>query len=261
MDFLDVKGRIFDIQRFSVHDGPGIRTIVFLKGCMLRCRWCCNPESQEYAIQSMVIGGKTKIMGQDTDVRTVMEDVVRDRVYYRRSGGGLTLSGGECFVQSEFATALLKAAKLQGINTAVESTSCVKYEKIQEALPYIDYYLMDIKHMDSSKHKEYTGVSNEIMLENAVKLAQDAKSLTIRVPVIPGFNDTEKEITDIAKFAASLKTVKQLHLLPYHRLGKDKYEGLKRDYPMGDAPLHTPEEIAVLKQAAEKCGIEVVVGG
>ena len=261
MDYLNVKGRIFDIQRFSVHDGPGIRTIVFLKGCMLRCRWCCNPESQEYAIQSMVTGGKTKIMGQDTDVKTVMEDVARDRVYYRRSGGGLTLSGGECFFQHEFATALLKAAKAQGINTAVESTSCTKYEIIKEALPYIDYYLMDIKHMDSSKHKEYTGVPNELILENATRLAKDAKSLTIRVPVIPGFNDTEEEITAIAKFAASLKTVKELHLLPYHRLGKDKYEGLKRDYLMGDAPLHTQEEIERLRTAAEKCGIDVLIGG
>ena len=199
-------------------------------------------------------------MGQDTDVRTVMEDVVRDRVYYRRSGGGLTLSGGECFFQHEFATALLKAAKMQGINTAIETTSCVKYEKILEALPYIDYYLMDIKHMNSAKHKEYTGAPNELMLENAKRLAQDAKSLTIRVPVIPGFNDTEAEITDIAKFAASLKAVKQLHLLPYHRLGKDKYEGLKRDYLMGDAPLHTPEEIERLRQAAQRCGIDVVIG-
>ena len=262
MSYLDEKGRIFDIQRFSVHDGPGIRTIVFLKGCMLRCRWCCNPESQEFAIQSLVQpDGKTKVMGRDVTVREVMEQVEKDRVYYLRSGGGMTLSGGECFYQADFATLLLCAAQEHGINTAVESTSCVSYDKIQRALPCIDYYLMDIKHMDSSKHKAYTGVPNELILENAKKLSRDARSLTIRVPVIPGFNDTLGEIRAISDFAASLGSVREVHLLPYHRLGKDKYSGLGRDYLMGDVSLIPNERIMELKMEAEKSGIDVLIGG
>ncbi|MBQ7900509.1 MAG: glycyl-radical enzyme activating protein [Clostridia bacterium] len=259
--YLDTKGRIFDIQRFSVHDGPGIRTIVFLKGCVLRCRWCCNPESQSYQIQQMVTDGKVKTIGRDVTVREVMETVVRDRNYYRRSGGGLTLSGGECLVQADFAAALLRAAKETGINTAIESTACAEYSKIQKLLPYLDTYLMDIKHINSQKHKEFTGMGNELILENAVKIARDAKQLTIRVPVIPTFNDTEAEILDIAKFAAALPGVSRIHLLPYHRLGADKYKGLDRPYSMGDVPLIPKEKIEKLKQIAESTGLLCMIGG
>ena len=174
-EYLKTTGRIFDIQRFSVHDGPGIRTIVFLKGCFLRCKWCCNPESQKREIEEMTLQGKTKIVGSDVTVEEVMKEVERDRIYYDRSGGGLTLSGGESLAQPEFAVALLKAAKESGINTAMESTGFNKYEVIEKYLPYLDLYLLDIKHMNSEKHKEFTSVPNELILENAKKLAKDAK--------------------------------------------------------------------------------------
>ena len=128
--FNNVKGRIFDIQKFSVHDGPGIRTIVFLKGCYLRCRWCCNPESQEYSIQKMMRGGKEETIGRDVTVGEVMEEIIKDFPYYRRSGGGVTLSGGEALAQPEFATALLSACKEQGINTAIETTAFTDYSVI-----------------------------------------------------------------------------------------------------------------------------------
>ena len=223
MDYLDTTGRIFDIQRYSIHDGRGIRTIVFLKGCVLRCRWCCNPESQEYAVQTMMVQGKPKIIGEDVTVRQVMETVVKDRPYYRRSGGGLTLSGGESLCQAEFAAALLRAAKEEGINTAMESMACAPMETIEKLLPWLDQYLMDIKHINSAKHKEFTGKGNELMLENARKVAQSGKTeLIIRVPVIPTFNDTEREIEEIARFSDALPGVKRIHLLPYHRLGQDK---------------------------------------
>ena len=130
-DYKKTKGRIFDIQRYSIHDGNGIRTIVFLKGCVLRCRWCCNPESQEYAIQTMMVQGEPKIIGRDVTVAEVMETVEKDRPYYRRTGGGLTLSGGESLCQPEFAAALLRAAKENGINTAMESMGCAKWEVIE----------------------------------------------------------------------------------------------------------------------------------
>ena len=258
---LNTKGRIFDVQKFSTHDGPGIRTIVFLKGCLLRCRWCCNPESQEYDIQQMMQNGKVKTIGYDTTVRDVLEDVIKDMPYYRRSGGGLTLSGGEAMCQKDFSLALLKSAHYYGINTAIETTANVPFETVQEFAENLDYILMDIKHTDSKKHEEFTTVPNELILDNAIKLSAIAKSLTIRVPVIPTFNDTEDEIYSIAKFAKSLRGVHEIHLLPYHRLGYDKYIGLGREYTMGNIEPPSKEHMEKLKKAAETTGLDVVIGG
>lgn len=260
-ELLNTKGRIFDIQKFSIHDGPGIRTIVFLKGCILRCRWCCNPESQEYKIQTMMQNGKPKIIGEDTTVGAVMEKIIQDMPYYRRSGGGVTLSGGECLCQPDFAAALLEECKNYGLHTAIESTAVVDYSVIQRILPFLDLYLMDIKHMNSDKHMEFTTQPNERILENARRLAKDAKELIIRVPTIPTFNDTDEEILEIARFTKSLETVKELHLLPYHRLGYDKYIGLGREYKMGELPPPTQEKMEHLKKVAESTGLEVIIGG
>lgn len=260
MSYLDTKGRIFDIQRFSVHDGPGVRTIVFLKGCYLRCKWCCNPESQSFEIEQMTRDGKTETVGEDKTVREIMETVERDRVYYRRSGGGLTLSGGESLVQYEFAAALLRAAKETGINTAIESTACADYSRIRAILPYLDTYLMDVKHINPDKHKEFTGRDNALILENARKLADEKCNLIVRVPVIPTFNDTPQEIYDIAAFARSIG-VKEIHLLPYHRLGTDKYKALGREYLMGHVDLIPKERIATLQNVASSVGLICRIGG
>lgn len=260
-DYLNVSGRIFDIQKFSVHDGPGIRTIIFLKGCALRCKWCCNPESQSFEIQKMLQNGKEKTVGKDITVADVLKIVKQDMPYYRRSGGGMTLSGGEMLCQSDFAYALLRCAKESAINTAVETTGFASYDVIEKMLPYIDTVLMDIKHTDSAKHKEFTGQPNDIILENAIKIAENASKLVIRVPVIPTFNDTEAEIADIAKFASSLKGVKEINLLPYHRFGKDKYDGLNREYLMGDLSTPTDEHMQKLKAVAESYGLKCQIGG
>lgn len=261
MSIYDTQGRIFDIQRFSVHDGPGIRTIVFLKGCVLRCKWCCNPESQNYAIEEMVQGGKTKTVGRDVTVGEVMETIKRDMSYYKRSGGGVTLSGGESLCQPEFATALLQACKESSINTAMESTGCMQYEVIEKFLPYLDVYLMDIKHVDPKKHEQFTTKSNELILENAKKIAANAKKLIIRVPVIPTFNDTEEEIRSIARFAATLPNVDELHLLPYHRLGQDKYKGLGRTYELEHLVPPTDEKMQSLLRVVESIGLKCQIGG
>lgn len=263
MDYLKTTGRIFDVQRYSIHDGPGIRTIVFLKGCVLRCRWCCNPESQEYRIQTMKVLGEDKTIGRDVTVEEMIEEVEKDRAYYYRSGGGMTLSGGESLCQPGFARDLLRAAKERGINTAMESMACASWEKIQELLPYLDVYLMDIKHTNPEKHKEFTGKSNELMLENARKVALSGMTqLVIRVPVIPTFNDTVEEIQDIARFAATLPGVKKIHLLPYHRLGQDKYDGLGREYLMDGIEPPDKEHMDTLKKAVHAvCGLDCQIGG
>ncbi|MGB8453556.1 MAG: glycyl-radical enzyme activating protein [Anaerocolumna sp.] len=260
-DEMQVKGRIFDLQRFSVHDGPGIRTIVFLKGCRLRCRWCCNPESQEYDIQTMMVQGKPKIIGKDVTVEEVMDEIKKDLPYYRRSGGGVTLSGGEALCQPEFAVALLKACQDYGIHTAMESTGFADFKVIKKYLPYLDVYLMDIKHMNSRKHDEFTTKPNELILENARKIAETGAHLIIRVPVIPTFNHTKEEIIDIAVFAKTLPGVQELHLLPYHRLGQDKYEGLGRKYTLAHLEPLSNEYMEELLEAATASGLQCQIGG
>ena len=171
------------------------------------------------------------------------------------------MSGGESLCQPEFARALLQAAKESGLNTAMESTACANFDVIEKLLPYLDLYLMDIKHMDSEKHKAFTTQPNELILENAKKLAVRAKQLIIRVPVIPTFNDTEEEIAAIAKFASQLPNVTQLHLLPYHRLGMDKYEGLGREYTLKDIVPPTEEQMQRLLKAAQAFGLKCQIGG
>ncbi len=205
--------------------------------------------------------GKEKTIGRDVTVSEVISIVKQDAPYYRRSGGGMTLSGGEMLCQSQFSLALLKAAKHACINTAVETTGFAPFETIEQMLPYIDTVLMDIKHTDSKKHKEFTTQPNERILENAVKIAEKANRLIIRTPVIPTFNDTEREIADIAKFASSLPGVEEIHLLPYHNFGNDKYEGLGRDYGMGDVPSPTEEQMQILKSVAERYGLTCKIGG
>ena len=263
MSYLQTKGRIFDVQRYSIHDGPGIRTIVFLKGCVLRCRWCCNPESQEYGIQTMKVLGKDKVIGRDVTVEEMIKVVEQDRPYYRRSGGGLTLSGGESLCQPEFARDMLRAAKERGINTALESMACAPFETIETILPYLDLYLMDIKHTNQEKHKQFTGKPNELALENARKVALSGQTnLVIRVPVVPTFNDSVEEIKSIASFASTLPGVKKIHLLPYHRLGQDKYDWLGREYKLPEILPPEPEHMELLKKAVHSvCDLDCQIGG
>lgn len=256
-----VKGRIFDVQRFSVHDGPGIRTIIFLKGCMFRCKWCCNPEGQSFDTERMKTEAGERLIGRDITAEEAVRLVAADEAYYRRSGGGVTLSGGEAFLQPEFAKAVLYLCRQRGINTAVETTGAVEFETIREIIPYIDYFLMDIKHINSEKHKHYCGSGNERILENAVKISETAASYSVRVPVIPGFNDTAVEIAEIAKFTASLPKVKKLHLLPYHRLGQDKYAGLSREYELKALIPPDNSKMAGLLAEAKKHFEASVIGG
>ena len=257
------KGRIFDIQRYSIHDGRGIRTIVFLKGCFLRCPWCCNPESQSHEIETMRVDGEDKTIGRDVTACEVLDIVERDRPYYRRSGGGMTLSGGECLYQHAFTAALLAGARDRGLHTAVESTALAPFETIAPMLPNIDQFLMDIKHTDTEKHKEFTGAGNARGLENAAKIAVSGQTeLIIRVPVVPDFNATEDECLGIARFAAGLPGVKRIHLLPYHSYGAGKYEGLNREYPMGDAKSPTDAEMEALRRAiTRETPLECIIGG
>ena len=258
-NIYEQTGRIFDIQRYSLHDGPGIRTIIFLKGCYMRCKWCCNPESQEYGIQTMTLTNKTKSVGKDVTVEELMDEIVKDAIYYQRSGGGVTLSGGECMAQPDFSEALLRAVHDYGYNTAIETTAFASREVIDRLLPHVDHFLMDIKHMNSAKHMEFTSKPNELILENARYIAENANHLIIRVPTVPTFNDTPEEIIDIARFADALPNVSELHLLPYHRLGQDKYAGIGRTYTLAHILPPTKEHMEMLKEAAQSVSTKLTV--
>lgn len=299
------KGKIFNMQRFSIHDGPGIRTIVFFKGCPLKCDWCSNPESQDPLVQIMFNeknciecekcekncpvgaidmlrpgridrekctscglcaencypGGLVK-SGEETTVEKVMTELKKETIQFRRSGGGVTLSGGELLMQPEFAIELLKACKSMGWHTAIETTGYASEETIDKLIPLVDLVLLDIKHLDDEKHKKYVHVSNEIIVRNAKKIATLGTELIIRVPVIPQFNCDENSISDIAKFAKSLNGVKHIDLLPYHKLGANKYENLGLDYTMGQE-IKTPDEATMndFKKIVEEYGLECSIGG
>ncbi|MCI9138680.1 glycyl-radical enzyme activating protein [bacterium 1XD42-8] len=261
IDYLGVRGRIFDIQKFSIHDGPGIRSIVFLKGCMFRCPWCCNPESQEFHIQTMMRDNQEKVIGEDVTVGQVLRMVEQDRAYYRRSNGGMTLSGGECMCQPDFAYALLKEAREIGLKTAVETTGAVNDEIVERLLPEINDVLLDIKHMNPIKHKEFIGKDNILVLENAKKIAKSKVRLTVRVPVVPTFNDEPEEIRDIVQFVKTLPGVEKIHLLPYHRLGRDKYTALGRSYSLDHIePLSNEKRKELLKIVSDN-GLKGQIGG
>ncbi len=260
-EYLRQKGRIFDIQKFSIHDGPGIRTIVFLKGCLFRCRWCCNPESQQFEIQEMMIDGEKKITGRDVTVEEVLNEVEKDRSYYRRSAGGVTLSGGECMCQPEFSEALLHGCHARGMTTAIETTAAVSYDIVERVVAKTDFVLMDIKHMNPQKHKEFIGKDNVRVLENALRIAKSGANLTIRVPVIPTFNDTPAEIGAIAEFVKELPGVEKMHLLPYHRLGIDKYDMLSREYSLKEILPPGEQQMEVLLKEVTKRGLIGQIGG
>ena len=237
--------RLAGLEPESIVDGPGYRFTVFVQGCPHDCPGCHNPQTHDFS------GGHIA----DTDdviARWGPNPLVR----------GLTLSGGEATAQPEFAEALLRTAKEQGIHTAIETTGFAPEGVLLRLCRVLDLWMMDIKHMDSAKHQEFTTKPNEQILQNARLIAEHGQELIIRVPVIPTFNDTEEEIAAIARFANSLPGVQRLHLLPYHRLGQDKYTGLGRPYGMGDLPLLTKETMQRLLNAAQEAsGLLCQIGG
>ena len=257
-EYLKTKGRIFDIQRYSIHDGNGIRTIVFLKGCVLRCRWCCNPESQHYEIETMMVQGEPKVIGEDTTVAEVMKTVEKDRTYYRRTGGGLTLSGGESLCQPKFARDLLRAAKESGITTAMESMGCAPYSTIEEILPYLDQYLLDIKHMNDDIHIPLTHVSNKYCLEFARYLAKKGKTIWIRYVVVPGWSDDDAGAHALGAFIRDELggKVEKIEMLPYHELGKHKWTAMGEKYELDGVHPPKKEVMEHLKEILVSYGIK-----
>lgn len=293
-----MTGLVFNIQKFSIHDGPGVRTTVFLKGCPLRCRWCANPESQSGKVQMM--HDKEKCLGcqscvkacpekaikmcdghialdhelctgclacekacpgralsHEGDFKTVREvyDVcMQDAMFYEDSGGGVTISGGEGMMQPEFVLALIKMLKESGVHTAIETTGCVGEETFQRLAKEFDLLLFDVKHYDSQKHRQGTGVGNEQIIKNLRWACGEGIEILPRLPVIPGFNDS---LEDAAGIAALLKDVglNRIQLLPFHQMGERKYEFLNREYALKDVKMLHHEELTQYREEFIKAGI------
>ena len=277
-------GTISDIQRYSLHDGPGIRTVVFLKGCPLHCKWCCNPESLlprrqlsfmpercigcnacaevcpsgavtqmggriefdrskclDCGACSMVCYPQARVMiGREMTVDEVLQVVERDRKYYDNSGGGITLSGGEMSMQWRFSAALLENAHAKAIHTCVETSLYAPWTHLEAIFENTDVILFDLKHMDSEKHKKYTGVGTELIHENVERLVKRGAQAIARIPLIPGFNDDVKNLTATAEFIRRLGGICEVHGLPYHRLGVSKYALMGYTYAL--KTLGTPAD-------------------
>jgi pyruvate formate lyase activating enzyme len=306
----DTTGTVFNIQRYSIHDGGGIRTLVFLKGCPLRCLWCSNPESQHGApelgyIESRCVGAKDcgapciaacpvgavdsnaqgkaivdrskcdacgkcaqacgkgalKIVGRDMSVTEVMAEVEKDRAFYRRSGGGVTIGGGEPLAQYRFTTELLKAAHEAYLHTALETCGHAPWSHFETVLEHVDLLQFDIKHMDLARHKELTGQSNELILDNLKKVRsiKDPRDVIIRIPVVPGCNDLEENIRSTAKFAAGLG-FGRIELVPYHRLGISKYAQYGMVNPLAGCAPPSDVELTWLREVVSACGATEVGG-
>lgn len=268
---------IFNIQKCSIHDGTGIRTLVFFKGCPLRCKWCANPESQSYQREimefparcigcnacknlcpesaiSLTDGGYNKInrdlckkcfrcvercyaeskqiVGREYSVEELLAEIQKDRKFYFVSGGGVTFSGGEPLTQPKLLTDIARRCHETGIHVAIESCGYGMYEEFKSALPYIDYAFLDLKHIDSKVHKVLTGKGNELILSNIERIAREEIPITIRTPIIPGYNDSLENIIGISEFISKLPGVREYELLPYHNLGESKYKSLGLVYEL-----------------------------
>ncbi|MBP8613940.1 MAG: glycyl-radical enzyme activating protein [Firmicutes bacterium] len=316
------KGTIFNIQKFSVHDGPGIRTTVFFKGCPLRCKWCHNPEGQSMTrelvvydsrcvrcgsclkvcpqnairfidldsgvrIQEdlLVLGrkdtavvtdrekctvcgecvfscpsGAREIAGKEVSSDYVLEEVIKDRIFYEQSGGGVTFSGGEPLMQPAFLKELCVMSKHEGISVAVDTSGYAPWNQIESIIPFVDTFLYDIKTMDPQKHLEYTGVSNSLILENLKKLSEVNANIIGRIPIVPGMNDDRQSVEDIGEYLSGLN-VKKANILPYHNIGIDKYERLGKTYELSDVPEPKDEDMLRVKAYLEHFGLNVEIGG
>lgn len=226
----DRQGMVLRIERSSIHDGQGFRTVVFLKGCPLRCQWCSTPESQSFGVEHAA----NQTYGTLMTVEDVLKEIRKDSIIYFLSVGGVTLSGGEVLAQPEFTHAILKNCRMECFNTAIETCFYGPWENIESIIPYVNTIYSDLKIVDKEKHKTYCGVDNELIMSNLIKTdqAEGNFNLVIRTPIIPGVNDSEEDLRNIGKFCSKLKRLDHVELLPYHLLGTATYKKLGRPYKL-----------------------------
>ncbi|MBP7936556.1 MAG: glycyl-radical enzyme activating protein [Phycisphaerae bacterium] len=287
------SGVVLNIQRYSLQDGPGIRTTVFLKGCPLDCWWCHNPESRSHEQEIIVVENRCmrcghcreacptdlagpctrcgacveacptdarQMAGRTMTTRQVLTEIRKDLVFYEESGGGVSLSGGEPAMQHDFARSVLRACRDEGIHTAIDTSGYAPQEPLLAVAELADLVLYDLKLMDDARHVRYTGVSNATILENLLVLSRRHRTIWIRVPLIPGVNDDATELASIARFAAGVPGVRRLCLLPYHELGMHKSRRLGRPYRMNGTRAPDPEQLDRAARVFQAAGLEVMIG-
>ena len=265
-----MKGIIFDIKRFAVHDGPGIRTTVFFKGCPLSCHWCHNPESiiQEICTvaKSVRLGVKIftedEVVGREMTVEEVLSELRKEQIFMEESGGGVTFSGGEPLMQSDFLTEMLSACQAEGMHTTVDTCGYAKWKVLKKVALHTDLFLYDLKVMDTDLHTENTGVSNKIILENLSGLLKTGKKVRIRIPMIPGVSFTENNIRETIVFLKRLKSpVEGVDLLPYHNTALHKYIRFGVENQLKEIKSVNKDELLHVKQQFEEAGFIVKIGG
>jgi len=259
------QGTIFRIKRYALHDGPGIRTTVFFKGCPLSCRWCHNPEGIDPRPVSMTKnnreGDAHETVGEVVKVAELVAAIEKDQLFYDESGGGVTFSGGEPLVQPRFLEAVLDACNQRDIHTTLDTSGFAPAAVLERVLPRLQLVLFDLKIMDPLLHRKYTGVSNESILENLKRIDGGSTPWRLRIPLIPGVTDTETNLEQIVRFAAGLKSIQGIDLLPFHRIASGKYSRLGLPDPMAGMEPLSPEHVAAIKNRFESAGFDVSIGG
>jgi pyruvate formate lyase activating enzyme len=303
-----VQGVVARIARLAIHDGPGIRTVVFLKGCPLHCCWCASPETQRFEAELLIDSGRCtgcgaciaacpleaiargnngvivtdrsicdgcgrctavcatgarRMVGQTVSLSKILQEIEKDEVFYYRSGGGVTLSGGEPLAQAEFSAKILKACAARGIHTAMETSACVAWEKMSPLLGFLNLVFVDVKHMDDAAHRMFTGMGNWMILENIWKLAKMPRRPTVivRVPVIPGFNDSRDNLEKTAEFVKETGHIRCVELLPFHRYGLHHYEAMGRVCELPELKPPSEQHLQRLAAIFAARGIPIRIGG
>jgi len=264
-----MEGVIFDIKHYALHDGPGIRQTVFLKGCPLSCWWCHNPESRsrqpfsyekEEKMDGCVIFEKETV-GYKISVEDLLAEIERDVLFFEESGGGVTFSGGEPLLQVGFLNETLRQCRLREINTCVDTTAYTQQKKLREVARFTNLFMIDIKHMDEAEHRKYTGVGNQTILQNIRFLDEMGKEMIIRYPMIPGINDDENNLLHMMAFLSKLHHKPEVSILPYHKIGSHKYARFGMEYKMNGVPEPSAEAVQQVRELFEKGGFKTNVGG
>jgi pyruvate formate lyase activating enzyme len=266
-----MTGLLFSVKRYSIHDGPGIRVTFFMKGCPLNCKWCHNPEGISpfpvTVLKTDRVGAmefsKQEEVGKYYTVENILEILEKEKVFINQSKGGVTFSGGEPMLQTDFLLDALKACKTEGYHTAVDTSGYSSTENFRSIIPFTDLFLFDIKHLDETKHLESTGVSNSGILDNYRLIINSGKDVMIRIPVIPGFNDDQDHLERLRQFITETKTsrVKKISLLPFHKIGASKYKRFNLPYRMSGIEPPDREKMNRIKELFEETGIKVKIGG
>lgn len=264
-----LTGDIFDIKRFAIHDGPGIRTTIFFRGCPLVCWWCHNPEArvdcgrETYRKRSvdLTLPVSDNVIGPEVRLETLIAEITRDSIFYDQSQGGVTASGGEPLMQYEFLEGLLLACRERGIGTALDTSGYAPWEKFERIMELVDLFLVDLKLIDEVQHEKYTGVSNVLILENFERLIEAGARVHARLPMIPGITDTEENIEALILFLGRYEELELISLLPYNRLGEDKFARLSLEYRPGTLKTQAPDRMRGIAGGFEDAGLSVRIGG